>query len=109
MIFSYFNDFTVINFLSRFNDECSPDLDITGGSWNILCWFGSLFGHPDMVLDACNQATELSHEQNYEHRDSRGFARALTGDIDGAIEDFQFYVDKTTNTKRKAQRQTWIK
>ena len=41
--------------------------------------------------------------------DSRGLARALTGDIEGAIADFQVYVNWTSNEERKAQRQEWIK
>ncbi len=45
--------------------------------------------------------------------DSRGLARALTGDIEGAIEDFQAFVEwadnRTEYEKRKAQRQQWIK
>ncbi|MCL2939434.1 MAG: hypothetical protein MGU50_24370, partial [Trichodesmium sp. MAG_R02] len=41
--------------------------------------------------------------------ESRGLARALTGDIEGAIADFQVYVNWTSNEEKKAQRQEWIK
>ena len=41
--------------------------------------------------------------------DSRGLARALTGDIEGAIADFQVFVEWTSNEEKKAQRQEWIK
>ena len=41
--------------------------------------------------------------------DGRGLARALTGDIEGAIADFQVFVEWTSNEERKAQRQEWIK
>ena len=41
--------------------------------------------------------------------DSRGLARALTGDIEGAIIDFQVYVEWTSNKEEKTQRQEWIK
>jgi regulator of sirC expression with transglutaminase-like and TPR domain len=34
-------------------------------------------------------------------RADRGFARALIGDIDGAIEDYQFFVDHTPDTAAK--------
>ena len=40
---------------------------------------------------------------------SRGLARALTGDIEGAIIDFQVYVEWTSNKEEKTQRQEWIK
>ena len=40
---------------------------------------------------------------------SRGLARALTGDIEGAIADFQVYVNWTSNEEKKTQRQEWIK
>jgi hypothetical protein len=35
-------------------------------------------------------------------------ARVLTGNIGGAIEDFQAFISSTNNDKRKAQRQGWI-
>ena len=41
--------------------------------------------------------------------DGRGLARALTGDIEGAIIDFQVYVEWTSNKEEKTQRQEWIK
>ena len=41
--------------------------------------------------------------------DGRGLARALTGDIEGAIADFQVYVNWTSNEEKKTQRQEWIK
>ncbi len=76
-------------------------------SWNLLCWYGSLWGHAKEVLEACEQAVELDPE-NVEIRDSRGLARALVGDIDGAIEDFQSFVDVTGDERRRFQRQNWI-
>ena len=41
--------------------------------------------------------------------DSRGLAKALIGDIEGAIIDFQVYVEWTSNKEEKTQRQEWIK
>lgn len=46
--------------------------------------------------------------KNGDIRDSRGLARALTGDTQAAIEDFQAFVDWTNNDEQKAQRQRWI-
>ncbi|WP_413168061.1 hypothetical protein ACL6C3_15205 [Capilliphycus salinus ALCB114379] len=39
---------------------------------------------------------------------SRGLARALTGDVDGAIEDFEKFVQLAGNEEEKAQRKGWI-
>ncbi len=59
---------------------------------NGLCWYGSLNGFSDVVLDSCERAVELAPE-TAGVRDSRGLARALTGDYAGAMEDFSFVVD----------------
>ncbi|MDJ0689527.1 MAG: hypothetical protein QNJ41_13555 [Xenococcaceae cyanobacterium MO_188.B32] len=41
--------------------------------------------------------------------DSRGLARALTGNIQGAIDDFQEYVKSPHRAERyKSKRQQWI-
>ena len=40
--------------------------------------------------------------------DSRGVARALTGDVDGAIADFEAFVARRANNEARAQRQGWI-
>jgi regulator of sirC expression with transglutaminase-like and TPR domain len=40
--------------------------------------------------------------------DSRGLARALTGDRQGAMADFNYFVDWTSDGDKKAQRQTWL-
>jgi tetratricopeptide (TPR) repeat protein len=84
-----------------------PRLHISAGSWNFLCWSGSLWEHAVDVMEACEKAVTLDPE-NGNIRDNRGLARAMTGDIDGAIEDFQAYVDWTDNEERKAKRQRWI-
>ena len=57
---------------------------------------------------ACEKAVALSPKDG-DIIDSRGLARALTGDIEGAIADFQVFVEWTSNKERKAQRQEWIK
>lgn len=62
-------------------------------AYNSLCWYGSLLGDARNVLSACEQGVNI--EPNSPHvRDSRGLARALTGDYEGAILDFQFFVDQ---------------
>jgi serine/threonine protein kinase/tetratricopeptide (TPR) repeat protein len=69
--------------------ELKPDY--TNG-WNNLCWYGSLAGGAAELIDACERAVELAPEDG-NARDSRGLARALNGDYEGAIEDFEFYVE----------------
>ena len=79
----------------------------TGYVWNSLCWSGSVYGQPSEVLSACNKAV-LLEPGNGGFRDSRGLARALTGNTVGAIDDFQAFVKWNSDADRKAQRQRWI-
>jgi WD40 repeat protein len=70
------------------------DRDHAGRYHNQICWFGSLLGHAADVIDACEQAVQLaSADRIAGNRDSRGLARALTGDYAGAIEDFEVFVE----------------
>lgn len=91
--------------------KLSPHLIISAADWNGLCWSGSTWNHAAQVMDACQQAVELAPD-NGDFRDSRGLARALTGDKAGAIEDFTAFVEahKDDETLRKdvAQRTEWI-
>jgi tetratricopeptide (TPR) repeat protein len=57
-----------------------------------LCWWGALGGFPEMALPVCEQAVRLRPDAGAA-RDSRGLAKALTGDYEGAILDFQAFVD----------------
>jgi WD40 repeat protein len=59
--------------------------------WNSLCWEGTLWGEASSVMSACERAVALAPEDG-NARDSRGLARALTGDIAGAINDFKYYI-----------------
>ena len=78
---------------------------------NKICWSGSLSGVASRVLPYCEQAVTLDPDSAYIH-DSRGLARALTGDYAGAIQDFQFFVDHRMDQEfdenRVQQRQRWI-
>jgi tetratricopeptide (TPR) repeat protein len=77
---------------------------------NYLCWHGSVLGLAEIVLPACEHALALVPDDGG-YRDSRGLARALTGDYAGAIEDFQYYVDWATERRpdnRPVRRQAWI-
>ena len=69
-----------------------------GSELNRTCWRGSMSGFARIVLPACERAVELAEsgidgESLPSFRDSRGLARAMTGDVEGAIEDFQFFMD----------------
>ncbi|NJM07324.1 hypothetical protein HC891_15755 [Candidatus Gracilibacteria bacterium] len=68
---------------------------------NDVCWFSALhrysetsgaWTYQDRVLALCDQAVALDPD-NADVADSRGLVRALSGDIAGAIADFQNYID----------------
>ncbi|OAB60045.1 hypothetical protein AY600_15540 [Phormidium willei BDU 130791] len=88
-------------------DALSLHGEVGAQSWNLLCWYGSLWGEPEAVLEACERAVELAPD-NVEIRDSRGLARALVGDFEGAIADFRVFVEQTDHEGRRFQRQNWI-
>jgi tetratricopeptide (TPR) repeat protein len=68
--------------------ELTPD-DPLG--WNGVCWAGSFACTPNDVADTCERAVELAPNEGYVY-DSRGMNRALRGNYEGAIEDFQVFV-----------------
>lgn len=78
---------------------------------NTICWYGSLYGLAEIVLPACEHAVELSGG-NPNYVDSRGLARALTGDTENAIADFQVFADWAEVFTEQAdlglQRLQWI-
>ncbi|MGB3221058.1 MAG: tetratricopeptide repeat protein [Anaerolineae bacterium] len=72
-----------------------PSLDTdpeVAEAWNAFCWFGATWNQAALVLDACETAVKLAPEDGG-IRDSRGLARALTGNVQGAIEDFEFVLE----------------
>lgn len=81
---------------------------------NSKCWYGSLLGESNSVLDNCEKAIELSSESDFQaaYRDSRGLALALTGDYEGAIIDFEIYAAYLKNHKGDEteinKRESWI-
>ena len=61
-----------------------------------------------LVLFACEQAVQLAPD-NAGYRDSRGLARALTGNTQGAIEDFQAFVNSPEFDEQfRNKRKQWI-
>jgi WD40 repeat protein len=77
--------------------------------WDELCRASILHGYvtnPE-ILAACDIAVN-SEPENRKYRDTRGIARALAGDFEGAIEDFQVYINRSFHQARKAKRKQWI-
>jgi len=99
--------------LARYREarELYPGVAISARSWNTLCWWGSLYGYASEVMYVCEFGVAMAPEDGG-IRDSRGLARALTGDVDGAIQDFQFFVEWVGgDSGRQAQvdrRRGWI-
>jgi hypothetical protein len=61
-----------------------------------------------VVDDACEWAVADATDDNVaSYRDSRGLARALTGNVEGALDDFHFFVEAGTGSNREA-REAWI-
>ncbi|MFZ1025259.1 MAG: WD40 repeat domain-containing protein [Limnoraphis robusta] len=95
--------------IAAFNQaqEFDSNVKITASDWNKLCWEGSINKQAEKVMFACNKAVELAPENGWIYN-SRGLARALTGNVDGAVEDFENFVKLTGNEEEKAQRKGWI-
>ena len=88
---------------------------------NGFCWLGSLRGYAAEVMTACEMA--VARDPNHGAiLDSRGVARALTGDYVGAISDFEASIKRLKEMIQdtededyrqwlesiKTQRQGWV-
>ncbi|WP_254568137.1 caspase family protein [Oscillatoria sp. HE19RPO] len=82
-------------------------VEISAQTWNNLCWYGSLGGEAGAVMPACEQAVTLEPEDAV-HRGNRGIAKALTGDKEGAIQDFQAFIELNENEATDEQAQGYI-
>jgi WD40 repeat protein len=80
---------------------------ISAYDWRELCWVGSTYNQAEKVMFACDKAVALAPYDG-EIIDSRGLARALTGDTQGAIADFKAFIESTSDEDAKAQRQGWV-
>lgn len=89
-----------------------PEFIVPARHFNNLCWYASLWGLAEDVLFACETAVTMDPE-NGGYQDSRGLARALTGDFEGAIEDFNAYIlwqkENNNDQEKIALREAWIK
>ncbi|MCV3214580.1 hypothetical protein OGM63_13835, partial [Plectonema radiosum NIES-515] len=90
-------------------ENLKPTKENLAKSENSLCRQASLQGYVKNVInDACEKAVKLApNDANI--RDSRGLARALTGNFQGAIEDFQVFIESTDDAETKKQREAWVK
>jgi dipeptidyl aminopeptidase/acylaminoacyl peptidase len=80
---------------------------------NLICWFGTLNEFEKLVMPACDQAVDLAPPVAIGNcYDSRGVARAVSGDIPGAIGDFEKFVawagDRESFKSAREQRSMWI-
>ena len=84
-----------------------PRVHVPAANWLILCWGGGRYDRAVDTSEACEKAVDLDPE-NPDSRDSRGIVRALLGDIEGAVEDFEFFIPRTMDPDRARQRQGWV-
>src|SRR5207245_8515077 len=84
----------------------TEDLDVN----NELCWFGNIHEFATMVRPACEQAIALAPEASKDwYKDSRGLARALTGDTAGAIEDFTAVIKVVTPLNKRGSKNAFLR
>ncbi len=87
--------------------EIVPEHPPSAQDWNALCWYGTLWGRASDVLFAGDKAVAAAPEEP-RARDSRGLARAITGDFKGAIEDFHYYAEHRGDKDAADTRREWI-
>jgi hypothetical protein len=81
---------------------------------NSVGWYLSLSGHAAEALKASEKAVKFvtldptTKDDLAIVLDTRGLARALTGDKQGAIKDFEAYINSDNPLARKDERQQWI-
>ncbi len=76
-------------------------------TWNLICWQGCLDGQAVVVRTAGDAALRLD-PSNPSIRDTRGLVRAMTGDVPGAIRDFEYFVIHTDLESERSLRQAWL-
>jgi tetratricopeptide (TPR) repeat protein len=79
-------------------------VEISAQTWNEICALGSLRGEAAAVLEACEKAVTLEPGSV----GNRGLAKALAGDNEGAIQDFQTFIQVSDNPGANRQVQGYI-
>ncbi|MGD1704285.1 hypothetical protein ACP6PM_31485 [Dapis sp. BLCC M229] len=87
--------------------KLDSDIEIAANDWRELCYFCSLNNQVQDVMFACENAVKLSPDNGVIRR-IYGLAKALTGDYQGAIENFQVYVDSMGDEEEKVKVEGWI-
>ncbi len=82
-------------------------LALSAPTWNTLCRQGVFHGRAADVLKACDESVRLAPNLWWA-RESRGIARALTGDLEGALADLEPFVDRMRNERTRVERQRWV-
>jgi WD40 repeat protein len=75
--------------------------------WNRIAWLGTVWGNTPDFLYSSDQAVAAAPSMP-ELRDTRGVARALSGNIAGAIEDFEVFVNSDKAGELRSRRVRWI-
>jgi WD40 repeat protein len=75
--------------------------------WNRIGWLGTIWAESGEFLYASDQAVARDPSIP-ETRDTRGVARALSGQLAGALEDFEAFVKTAEAGERKSRRLRWI-
>jgi tetratricopeptide (TPR) repeat protein len=89
-------------------EKLDPLLATDANFWNRRAWYLTLGGNAKSGLEASEKAVRLAGKYLPNYRDTRGVARALTGDTQGAIQDFEAFIASDPVERKKAQRQEWI-
>jgi len=63
-------------------------LEIDSDDWDLLCWAGVLYNQAEEIRYASDKATHSNSDWPI-YFDTRGLVKALTGDLQGAIEDLE--------------------
>lgn len=95
--------FTAIAHADSVGESASFDPD----TWNKVCWYATLYGFAERAMPAC-EATVGPDTTVVYRRDSRGLARALVGDRQGAIDDFRYVVEHATAGEFLEARSAWL-
>ncbi|MFN7761566.1 MAG: WD40 repeat domain-containing protein [Pseudanabaena sp.] len=79
----------------------NSNIKISADSWFTLCWNGSIYNSAKDVIFACDNAITLEPDSNY-YQQIRAIAKAIAGQNDEAIGDFESYLKQIYNRKLKS-------
>lgn len=91
----------------RMAQSLDPRPARTASFWLPLCWYGSLWEHAAEVLWTCDHVVAVAPTQAWA-RAARGIARALTGDIQGALDDLSASAERTMSDQERSERRAWV-